>query len=122
MGRSAYSIFFFGIYIAIIGVLLTFIPNVLLGLVNVAASYEVWIHLAGMLLIFMGFFYIQAGRKNMTEFFRWTLWTRTTAAAFVIGFILTRLISPVILLFWMGDLAGAVWTAAALKSEGRLGI
>jgi len=88
--------------------------------VNVPASYEVWIHLVGMLLIFMGFFYAQAGRENMTAFFKWTLVTRTAAAAFVVGFILTGLISPVILLFWLGDLAGAIWTAVALKKEGKL--
>ena len=120
MDHSAKSIFFFGIYIAFIGVLFTFVPNLLLELVNVPASHEVWIHLVGMLLIFMGFFYAQAGRENMTAFFKWTLVTRTAAAAFVVGFILTGLISPVILLFWLGDLAGAIWTAVALKKEGKL--
>jgi hypothetical protein len=118
VGRAARSIFIFGIYIGLVGVLLTFFPNPLLGMMNVPSTSEVWIHLAGMLLVFMGFFYVQAGRKNVTEFFKWTIVTRLSAAVFVIGFVLADLISPVIILFWLGDLAGAIWTAMALKREG----
>jgi hypothetical protein len=117
---SAKSVFVFGIYVACLGVMLVFFPNPLLRLVGVPATSEVWIHLAGMLLIFMGFFYVMAGRAQLVPFFRWTLVTRGAAAAFVTGFVLARLISPVILLFWLGDLAGALWTLFALRAEGQL--
>jgi hypothetical protein len=117
---SAKSVLLFGIYIACLGILLVFLPNPLLRLVNVPPTREVWIRLAGMLLIFMGFFYVMAGRANLVPFFRWTLVTRGAAAAFVTGFVLTGLIPPVILLFWLGDLAGALWTLFTLRAEGRL--
>lgn len=120
MSSSAKSVFIFGIYIACLGFLVVFFPNPLLRLVSVPPTREVWIHLAGMLLIFMGFFYIMAGREKLVPFYRWTLVTRGGAAAFVTGFVLTGLISPVILLFWLGDLAGTRWTFFALRAENQL--
>ena len=120
MSPAAKSIFFFGIYIALLGVLLVFFPNALLGLVSLPPTGEVWIRLAGMLILFMGFFYAQAGRHDLIPFLRWTLVTRSLAAIFVTGFVLGGLIGPIILLFWLGDLAGAVWTGLALRKEGRL--
>ena len=120
MTRSAKSIFYFGFYVIGLGILLIFFPNPLLQLVAVPATNEVWIRLAGMLLIFMGFFYMMAGRTNTVAFFRWTLVTRSAAVFFVTGFVLAGLISPVIYLFWLGDLAGALWTFFALRGEGLL--
>lgn len=118
MSRAAASIVVFGVYIAIVGMALVFAPNLLLPLVGVPTTGEVWIRLAGMLLLILGFFYIQAGRHAIVPFFRWTLVTRLGAAFFVVGFVLARLVSPVIILFWLGDLAGAIWTALALRADG----
>jgi hypothetical protein len=117
MSNSAKSVYYFGFYIALIGVVLVFVPNPLLRLAGVPATTEVWIHLAGMLLVFMGFFYIMAGRENVTAFFRWTLVTRSVAVLFVAGFVLMDWISPVIILFWLGDLAGALWTLQAMRKD-----
>lgn len=117
---SALSVLVFGVYLALIGLLLALIPNLLLGLIGVPPTSEVWIRLAGMLILFMGFFYAQAGRHNLIPFLRWSLVTRSVAAVFVTGFVLGGLIGPIILLFWLGDLAGAVWTGLALRKEGKL--
>ena len=120
MSNAAKSVFYFGFYVILLGLLLVFCPNPLLGLVNVPATHEVWIHLAGMLLIFMGFFYVMAGRADLVPFFRWTLVTRSAAAFFVAGFVLAGWVPPVILLFWLGDLAGALWTFFSLRQAGLL--
>jgi hypothetical protein len=117
MTRSAQSVFYFGLYIALLGVLLIFFPNTLLGLVNVPPTDEVWIRLAGMLLLFMGFFYAQAGRHNLVPFFKWTLVTRGIAFFFVLGFWLGGFVSWVILAFWLGDCAGLLWTWLTLRAE-----
>jgi hypothetical protein len=117
MSRSAQSIFYFGFYIGILGILLVFFPNALLGLVNIPPTNEVWIRLAGMLLIFIGFFYVQAARYNLVPFFKWTLVTRGIAFFFVLGFWLKGYVSWIILLFWLGDLAGLLWTWLALRKE-----
>jgi hypothetical protein len=120
MTPSAQSIFLFGIYVALLGVLLIFLPNVLLGMVKVPATNEVWIRLAGMLLLIMGFFYVQAGRSGLVPFFKWTLVTRGVAFFFVLGFWLCDFVSWIILVFWLGDLAGMIWTGTALRREKQL--
>ncbi|MBN2145749.1 MAG: hypothetical protein JW726_00115 [Anaerolineales bacterium] len=120
MSRSAKSVFYFGVYIALLGVLLIFSPNTLLELVNLPPTNDVWIRLVGMLLIFMGFFYIQAARHNLVPFFKWTLATRGVAIFFVLGFWLSGLTSWIILAFWLGDLAGLLWTWISLRVEERL--
>ena len=79
MSRSAFSIFVFGIYLVILGVLLVAMPNVLLSLVRIPPTHEVWIRLAGMLLLILAFFYIQVARNDITLFFRWTIYTRLSA-------------------------------------------
>ena len=79
MSRSADSIFDFGIYLVILGVPLVAMPNVLLSLVLIPPTHEVWIRLAGMLLLILGFFYIQAARNNLAIFFRCTIYTRLSA-------------------------------------------
>ena len=120
MTGSGKSIFFFGIYVVVLGILLVFIPNALLGLVEIPPTNEVWIRLAGMLLLILGFFYVQAGRHNLVPFFKWTLVTRGVAFFFVLGFWLCGFISWLILAFWLGDLAGIIWTWTALQGEGHL--
>lgn len=120
MSRSAKSVFYFGIYITLLGVLLIFFPNTLLGLVNIPATNEVWIRLAGMLLLFMGFFYVQSARHNLIPFFKWTLVTRGIAFFFVLGFWFHGFVSWIILAFWLGDFAGWLWTFFALRHENKL--
>ena len=117
MSSSAKSIFLFGIYIAFLGLLLIFFPNPLLELVSLPPTEEVWIRLAGMLLLFMGFFYVQAARHKLVQFFQWTLVTRGVAFFFVLGFWIIGFTSWVILAFWLGDLAGLLWTWYALRTE-----
>ncbi len=120
MSESAKSIYYFGWYVCVLGVLLIFIPNVLLAFAAMPPTGEVWIRLVGMVVLILGTFYVMAGRSGLTAFFRWSLVTRTTAVFVLLGFIFARLASPFILLFWLGDLAGAVWTFLALRQEGRL--
>ena len=117
MSPSAQSIFFFGLYLFLLGILLVFLPNAVLGLVEIPPTNEVWIRLAGMLLLILGFFYVQAGRHNLVPFFQWTLVTRGVAFFFVLGFWLCGYISWLILAFWLGDLAGMIWTWTALRRE-----
>ncbi|MGD0612118.1 MAG: hypothetical protein ABSB41_11445 [Anaerolineales bacterium] len=120
MNGSAKSAFLFGIYVAGLGLMLVFFPNPLLRLVSLSLMHEVWIHLAGMPLIFMGFFSMMTGRETLVPLFRWTLLTRGGAAAFVTVCVLTCLIPCVILLFWLSDLAGAPWSFFALRTEYQL--
>jgi hypothetical protein len=117
MSRSTTSILVFGIYLVFLGLILLISPNYLLRIVGLPTTSEAWIRLTGMLILVLSFYYIQAARNEVTIFYRWTLYTRLSAIFVLLGFVILELASPVILLFWLGDLAGAIWTWLTLKSE-----
>lgn len=119
MSRAGTSIFVFGIYLVILGLIFTLAPNTLLSIVNLPSSQEVWIRLVGMLLLFMAFYYLMAGRTETRNFYHWTLYTRLGSVLFLVGFFIAGWVSPVAFLFWLGDLAGAAWTLAALRLDGN---
>jgi len=117
MSRAGWSILCFGAYLGVLGAALGLAPNALLGLVGVPLTQEPWLRLAGMLLVFMGFFYVQAARHGFVPFYRWTLVTRLAALPVVLGLVYSGLVGPVIVSFWLGDLAGVVWTWLALRAD-----
>lgn len=117
MSPAARSVFWFGFYPALTGVVLVLAPNLLLTLSGLPPTREAWIRLMGMLLVIIGFFYVQAGRAGLTPFFHWTIVSRLGSGAVVGGLVAGQLASPVSLLFWLVDLAGAIWTWHALRSE-----
>jgi hypothetical protein len=117
MSNSAKSMLVFGIYLLTAGVTLLIIPNVFLGVLGLPTTNEVWIRVIGMLLFLISFYYILGARNELLVFFRWTVYTRGSAFIFFIIFVLLGLVKPIILLLGVIELAGATWTALALKSS-----
>jgi hypothetical protein len=117
MSTSARSVFAFAIYLVGLALVLLIAPNVLLQLFGVPTTSEVWICVVGMLVLFLGFYYSQAARRGMTEFFRWTVFVRSTVVVFFTAFVLLGFVSPMLILFGIVDLLGAIWTGLALRSE-----
>ena len=117
MSRASLSIFVFGIYLVILGSVFILAPNSLLALAGLPATQEVWVHLVGFLLLVLSVYYLLAAKQNVKPFFTWTLYTRFGAIFFLLGFVAFGLIGPVALLFWLGALAGALWTYWALGKE-----
>ncbi len=121
MSRVTKSIFFFGIYVLLLGATLVVAPNVLLKIFNVPETSEVWIRVAGMLVFIIGYYYVRAAtdKKDMTNFFRWTIYARTSVLVFFTVFVLLNYVKPILILFGVIDLAGAIWTAQALRSSDK---
>jgi uncharacterized membrane protein len=116
MSNSARSIFVFGLYVAVLGIVLIVIPNFLLKAMSRTSTTEVWIRVVGLLLLYLGFYYTQAARKEMTDFFRWTVYTRSTVIVFFAAFVLLGFARPPMIMFGVIDLLGAIWTGLALRS------
>jgi hypothetical protein len=72
--------------------------------------------LVGILLIMMAFYYLMAARKEMTFFFQWTVYVRVALAGFIAMLVFYQAANPILLLFALIELAGAVWTQLALRS------
>ena len=116
MSNSARSVFVFGLYLVVLGIVLVVAPNFLLGMFFMPSTTEVWIRVVGVLVLFMAFYYIQTARKGMTDFFKLTVYTRSSLVIFFAAFVLLGLASPPLILFGVMDLLGAIWTGLALRS------
>jgi hypothetical protein len=117
MSKPAKSVFVHGIYLAFSGLTLITVPNLLFGLLGIPATSEVWIRIVGVLTLILGFYFIQAARREVLEFMRWTVYARLTFMSFCVVFVLLSFSGPVLLLFGLLDLLGALWTALALRSS-----
>jgi hypothetical protein len=116
MSKAARSVFVFGIYLLVLGIVLVVAPNVLLEMFFLPVTSEVWVRVVGMLLLFLGFYYTQAARKELSDFLRWTLYPRATVILFFAAFVLLGFARPPLVLFGVVDLLGVIWTAVALRS------
>jgi hypothetical protein len=116
MSKGARSVFVFGIYLAGLGIVLLVAPNFLLELFFLPSTTEVWVRVVGMLVLFLGFYYTQAARKELTDFIRWTMYPRATVILFFTTFVLLGFAKPPLILFGVADLLGVVWTGLALRT------
>jgi hypothetical protein len=117
MSKSALSVFVFGLYLLVLGIVMLVVPNFLLGLFSIPGTTEVWIRVAGMLVLFLGIYYTLASRNGITSFFPWTVYVRSSVILFFIAFVLLGFVKPQLILFGIVDLLGAIWTGIALRSQ-----
>lgn len=117
MHSSGRSLFVYGICLAILGIVMIAIPNSLLSLSGLPTTTEVWIRVAGVLVSVIAFYDVMAGRNNLAGILRWSIVGRASAIVFFSAFVLLSFVKPILILFGAMDLAGAVWTYMALRSE-----
>jgi hypothetical protein len=117
MTPSAFSVLVFGIYMLVQGAVLLVAPNVLLSVLQLPPTNEVWIRATGYALMALGFYYTQAGRHNTKAFFYWTIPVRITQFFVFLFFVISGLVGPVILLTAGLELVSGLWTWAALRRK-----
>ena len=117
MSKAARSVFVFGVYLVALGIVLLVAPNFLLGISFLPSTNEVWVRVVGMLVLFLGFYYAQAARKELTDFIRWTMYPRSTVILFFAAFVLLGFAKPPLILFGVVDLLGVMWTGLALRAS-----
>jgi hypothetical protein len=121
MSRAAISLFAFGAYLLILGLVLMFVPNALLTLFGLAPTDEVWIRVVAMLVLILGCYDVLAARAELTPFFRWSVVLRASVIVFFAAFVALGMVPPMLLVFGVVDLAAAVWTAVALRVDASRG-
>jgi len=121
MSDPAKTVLAFGWYAIILGAVLVLAPNLLLATVGLPPTEEVWIRVVGMLLLFLGGYYLLAARAEWTAFFRMSVWFRGLVILFFAVFVVLGFVKPVLLGFAVVDLLAALWTASALRhAAGRV--
>lgn len=117
MSSAGISLFVFGIYMVFAGLGFTFMPNTPLGLFGMPSTQEPWIKIMGVLMVAIGYYYIQTGRKDIRLFFTWTVQARLAVFLIFILFYLLQWAPATILIFGTVDLLGAVWTWVTNRSQ-----
>ena len=120
MSKAASTVRAFSVYLALLGVTLVVAPNVLLGLFGIPATSEVWIRVVGVLAFNVSVYYWYAAKSEAKPFFQATVYARAAVPFVFIVFVVLGLVSPVLILFGVVDLAGGLWTLAALRAEHRV--
>ncbi len=107
-------------YLFLLGLSLLLVPNLVLGLFRFPPTFEVWIRVVGMLLLFLSVFYFVAARSDNRLFMLWSFRLRASVIFFFFAFVLAGLAPPVLLLMGAVDLAGALWTWSELRKEASI--
>jgi hypothetical protein len=116
MNAAERSLQAFGIYLLGLGSLLIVMPSLVLSPVGLAVPQDVWLRVAGMLVLFLGVYYCVAARSGATALVRASVPVRASVVLFFAAFVGVGLAPPVLLLFGAVDLAAAAWTWSALRA------
>jgi len=117
VSKTAFTLKAFGYYLAVLGVALTLAPNLLLNVFGMPVTTEVWIRVLGIVVVNVGIFYVVAATCEAKLLFQTSVYTRSIVFVAFIAFAALGLASPVLVLFGVADLAGAIWTYVTLRSE-----
>ncbi len=118
MSKAAKSLLLFGVYLFGLAAVLIVAPNRLLTLFGMPPTTEVFVRIVGMLVLFLGYYYVQAARHELVPFFRASVHGRAAVLPFFVAFVLLEYAPPSLLAFGAVDACGAAWTAWALRRRG----
>jgi len=115
MTPASKSVYFFGIYLIVLGIVLITIPNTLLLTLQLPETNEVWIRVVGVLVFSIGMYYVYLAPQNNNTFLALTAYVRASIMVWFILFVMLDWVPPQLILFGVIDLIGAIWTFMALR-------
>ena len=118
MTATAKSIFYYSFYMMGMGLVLFFVPNLILGFFGFRTT-EVWVRILGLFAFCAGMLYFHCARTNQTGFFRVTVPERVIFFLGIIMLVVFLKLTPLLAALGSVDLLGAIWTALALRQEGK---
>lgn len=119
MTKSGKSVFFFGIYLLLTGVVLCFIPESFISILKLPEIPTAWARLLGILVLILGSYYIVSGRNDLKPFINATIYLRMFFLAGTIVLFATGQMPMEILPLGVIDLIGALWTMFSVKAEAK---
>jgi peptidoglycan/LPS O-acetylase OafA/YrhL len=115
MLKSGKSVFYFGIYLLLIGMLLFFISQQFISTLKLPDMPGAWARLLGVLVFILGCYYIIGGKNNLLPFIKATVYLRLFFLACTLVLFATGQMPKEILPFGVIDMLGALWTQLSLK-------
>jgi len=117
MAQAARSVLWFGVYLAVAGTGLVLVPRLALAPVGIPAPQEVWIRVVGILALCLAVYYVVAARSAAIALLRATVPVRAGVTLAFGALVASGLAPAGLLVFAAIDLAGAAWTALALRAD-----
>jgi hypothetical protein len=117
MTSAGKSVYYFGFYLLILGATLTGFPNLLLSTFQLPETNEIWVRVVGVLVFNIGLYYVFMAPTNNTLFYSISVYTRASILVWFVAFVLIGLAPAPLILFGAVDMAGALWTFAAMKRK-----
>ncbi len=117
MTHAALSVFAFGVYMVGQGAILLLAPDLILIPAGMPPAVDGWIRVVGLCLVVLSYYYMQAARAELREFFGWTVHMRIFQFVAFTGLVLAEYLQPIGLVFSLVEMAAGIWTLVALKSQ-----
>jgi len=117
MHRTTTSLIAWAAYDFVVGATLLLAPNLLLAILGIPSTGEVWIRVAGVLALVIGAFFLQSARTGNVHFYRLTVNVRIGAGLLFTALVVTGAGPPVLMLFVLVEWLGAAWTGLTLRAE-----
>lgn len=114
MDAATLSIFIWGIYVLLIGILLLFIPDKTLSLFGHEKPKDHWIRVVGIIAISLGYFYLNSAQNEVYSFYWASIYARIAGLIGFSGLVIYKIVKPKIILFGIIDAIGAAWTLLTL--------
>lgn len=120
MTHAGRSIFYFGFWVVICGISLLIFPEFSLGVAGITLNDYIPVRIFGMVLLYLAVYYFVAGRSaGFRPLYLATVFTRSSALLLVIILVLIGKAEPIVIGFVTVDGLGALWTALALRADGK---
>lgn len=117
MSPAARSVYYFGFYLLLTGVTVVVAPNLLLSLMGIPETSEIWIRVLGTVVFNLGLGYVVMAPSNHRLFFTFSVYARAFVLIMFAAFIVIGWAPWQLILFGLVDFAGAAWTYTALRKE-----
>lgn len=117
MLQSSKTIYYFGIYLFLVGITLMAAPNFFLSSFQLPPTNEVWIRVVGVLVFSLGYYYVVAAKNNFIPFIQATVYLRFFVLFAFTAFVFMKLVSPILLIMGVIDFLAAIWTQLVLIKE-----
>jgi hypothetical protein len=100
---------------AAVGLLLILAPTLPLALFGLPEAGVEWVRILGLLVLILGFYYQTLARHEVAAFFEASVRMRSAVPFVFALFVGIGWVEPILILFGLGDLLGAIWTWSALR-------
>ena len=117
MTKSAKSLYYFGFYVLLTGIIICIIPDKFMSLLKLPEITTAWARVIGLLVIIIGSYDILNGRNNVKPLIKASIYLRILFFIGISVLFITGQMTKEILPLGIIDLLGAIWTALSLKAE-----